>query len=697
EFLKRKDQSFNDLFFIHYGEIILRLETGEEFTFGEGDFVGFFNLFFDIFGLVEIFSNAKTKISIYEYDTLKRNGFNEEDFPFEIYNFPDFFRFVDVSCEWLILKPGIVFDQDCDNFYYVLDGECKGNKIYKEGMTINCEECLIQKKSNEKIKISKISNLIKIKKSLIEEFMRNNPKSIEIIRVLYNKNVNINSIGSIITILPADKQSNVQLFTRRLKGSIGKDCLLLGIREISEVLSKRVFTICEELRITDYLKRMTRVYPAVIVYLENEYSRFLKYLLKYSKTCLITGSLLKCPGELSKMVIYCEIEYVRLYEKRDYIKVGNNLKVENKVDNIKVMDKGHSKLDNNDKLNGEETIDNNTFDFNYKKISFNRVHHVVSPSRTVLFDTKDFERLGRFLLGKRIGLVLSGGGARGVAHIGVIQALEEEGIPIDIVGGTSMGAFIGALYARDCDNSHVFRDSKKFCNKARNIWPFLFDLTYPLIAFFTGRGINKTLKGIFKNFLIQDLWLEYFCITTNLFANDEEVHRSGLIWKYVRASMGICGYLPPVCDQRGFLVDGGYINNVPADVMLNMGVSLVLAVDIGTVYSNDYDHYGEYFDGFMALIHKYFGTRKYLTMEEIQYRIAFLTTEKKVKELESNPKILLMRPDLGDVKTGDFNKFDEIVAQGYQAGRAKIKEWKENGIYEKYFVNKKRTRRRYSV
>ncbi|EOB12715.1 Lysophospholipase NTE1, partial [Nosema bombycis CQ1] len=318
---------------------------------------------------------------------------------------------------------------------------------------------------------------------------------------------------------------------------------------------------------------MTRVYPAVIVYLENEYSRFLKYLLKYSKTCLITGSLLKCPGELSKMVIYCEIEYVRLYEKRDYIKVGNNNGKNNiKGDSKFKLDKGDNK---GNKVNdNEETIDINTFDFNYKKISFNRVHHVVSPSRTVLFDTKDFERLGRFLLGKRIGLVLSGGGARGVAHIGVIQALEEEGIPIDIVGGTSMGAFIGAL--------------------------------------------------------------------------------SGLIWKYVRASMGICGYLPPVCDQRGFLVDGGYINNVPADVMLNMGVSLVLAVDIGTVYSNDYDHYGEYFDGFVALIHKYFGTRKYLTMEEIQYRIAFLTTEKKVKELESNPKILLMRPDLGDVKTGRF-------------------------------------------
>ncbi|KAF9762544.1 Lysophospholipase NTE1, partial [Nosema granulosis] len=324
------------------------------------------------------------------------------------------------------------------------------------------------------------------------------------------------------------------------------------------------------------------------------------------------------------------------------------------------------------------------------------IHHVVSPSRTILFCSKDFQRLGRFLLNKRVGLVLSGGGARGVAHIGVIQALEEEGIPIDIVGGTSMGAFIGALYSRDCDNGYVFRQTKRFCQKAKSLLPYLLDLTYPICSIFTGRAINKSLKSIFGDSSIQDLWIEYFCVSTNLFTYDEEVHRTGLLWQYVRASMGLCGYLPPVSDPRGMLVDGGYMNNVPADVMLNMGVSLVVAVDIGTVLSNDYDPYDDSFNGLLSVCHRYFGTRKFLSMEEIQYRIAFLTTEKKIKELENNPKILMIRPDLGDIKTDAFHRFDEIVATGYQAAKEKIKEWKSLGVFEE-FNHRESKRRRNSV
>ena len=91
----------------------------------------------------------------------------------------------------------------------------------------------------------------------------------------------------------------------------------------------------------------------------------------------------------------------------------------------------------------------------------------------------DFHRLARRLCGKSIGLVLGGGGARGIAQVGLIRALEEAGIPIDIVGGTSIGAFNGALYARDADVVPVYGRAKKFAGRMASLWRFVLDLTYP--------------------------------------------------------------------------------------------------------------------------------------------------------------------------------------------------------------------------
>ena len=94
----------------------------------------------------------------------------------------------------------------------------------------------------------------------------------------------------------------------------------------------------------------------------------------------------------------------------------------------------------------------------------------------------DFHRLARRLCGKSIGLVLGGGGARGISQVGLIRALEEAGIPIDMVGGTSIGAFNGALYARDADIVPVYGRAKKFAGRMASLWRFVLDLTYPSYA-----------------------------------------------------------------------------------------------------------------------------------------------------------------------------------------------------------------------
>ena len=108
----------------------------------------------------------------------------------------------------------------------------------------------------------------------------------------------------------------------------------------------------------------------------------------------------------------------------------------------------------------------------------------------------DFHRLARRLCGKSVGLVLGGGGARGWSQVGVIRALEEAGIPIDIIGGTSIGAFVGALYARDADVVPMYGRAKRFAGRMGSIWRFALDLTYPSASYTTGHEFNR---GIFKN------------------------------------------------------------------------------------------------------------------------------------------------------------------------------------------------------
>lgn len=100
----------------------------------------------------------------------------------------------------------------------------------------------------------------------------------------------------------------------------------------------------------------------------------------------------------------------------------------------------------------------------------------------------DFARLARRLCGKSIGVVLGGGGARGISHIGVLRALSEQGIPIDMVGGTSIGAFVGGLYAREGDLVATFGRAKRFSGRMSTLWRVLTDLTYPVVAYTTGES-----------------------------------------------------------------------------------------------------------------------------------------------------------------------------------------------------------------
>jgi NTE family protein len=198
-----------------------------------------------------------------------------------------------------------------------------------------------------------------------------------------------------------------------------------------------------------------------------------------------------------------------------------------------------------------------------------RHHHVRSPS--------DIARVGRLITGRALGIVLSGGGARGFAHIGALRALEEARLPIDAIGATSIGAIVGAGWAAGWGYEEMierFRRSFVASNP-------LGDYTLPLVSLVAGRRVGRLLRAEFGETCIEDLPLPYFCVSANLTTGQAETHRRGLVWLWLRASAAIPGILPPVVTQAQVHVDGATINNLPVDVMRETLHGTVVAVDAG--------------------------------------------------------------------------------------------------------------------
>ncbi len=172
----------------------------------------------------------------------------------------------------------------------------------------------------------------------------------------------------------------------------------------------------------------------------------------------------------------------------------------------------------------------------------------------------DFSHLARFLIGRTVGVVLGGGGARGFAHLGVLRALEESQIPVDVIGGNSMGALIGAQYANGLGLDEIREQTMRFALGGER-------LTLPVISLLSGRRLERDLRRIFGDQRIERLWRPYFAAACNLTRACTTVQDSGPLWRAVLASNSPAGLLPPVLHNGDLLVDGAILDNVPVGAM----------------------------------------------------------------------------------------------------------------------------------
>jgi NTE family protein len=187
------------------------------------------------------------------------------------------------------------------------------------------------------------------------------------------------------------------------------------------------------------------------------------------------------------------------------------------------------------------------------------------------------ERMARRLSGRAIGIVLSGGGARGTAHIGVLEELLAAGVEIDRVGGTSMGALVSGLFASGMSSDEIATAVAREM-VARNP---LNDYTLPLVALTRGRKGEAMVRRLFGERTIEALERDYFAVSSDLIANEAVEHRQGPLAEAVGASISIPGYVPPVALGDRLLVDGGVLNNLPVDLMPR-DEGPVIAVSVST-------------------------------------------------------------------------------------------------------------------
>jgi NTE family protein len=278
---------------------------------------------------------------------------------------------------------------------------------------------------------------------------------------------------------------------------------------------------------------------------------------------------------------------------------------------------------------------------------------------------RDLQRLARQVTGKAVGLVLAGGGARGFGHLGAVRALRAAKVPIDLIGGTSMGAIIGACMALEWDDEQL-RECLYRTFVASNP---VQDLTLPVVSLFKGAEITRRLLEHLGEVAIEDLWLPFFCVSASLTSGRALVHSRGPLWRALRASTAIPGLLPPVVEAGDVLIDGGAINNFPVDVMASMRRGPVIGLNVvndGALQelANDIEH------GSLRHVLRR-GRRKIPPIISILMRAAMMTGEIQTEFCRERADLLL-EPPLAGIDPLDWRAFDRAAEIGYRYTMEKL-------------------------
>jgi len=260
----------------------------------------------------------------------------------------------------------------------------------------------------------------------------------------------------------------------------------------------------------------------------------------------------------------------------------------------------------------------------------------------------------------QIGLALSGGGARGLAHIGVLKVLEREGIPVDFLAGTSMGGVIAAIYASGLDAAYIEKEALRMA-RLRNLISLL-DRTLPRRGLVEGQKVQEYLTTHLRDKTFEEMKIPLALVAVDLISGQEVILDSGSVVEAVRATISLPGVFAPLRLGDYLLVDGGALNNLPADVVRHMGADVVIAVDVATGTSGlsrllEAEQQG------LAL------TQLPLIIETLRRTVIIMERHITAQKLREADPAVLIRPALDDSITlfNSFPRAAEIITLGGEA------------------------------
>jgi NTE family protein len=315
----------------------------------------------------------------------------------------------------------------------------------------------------------------------------------------------------------------------------------------------------------------------------------------------------------------------------------------------------------------------------------------------------DIRRLAREIAGRLVGLALSSGAAKGFAHIGVIQVLEENGIDVDVVAGASMGAYVGSIWAHGSEGPELERIAREMEGRWA-LWTLIDPVFPPRQGFLRGYAVKKRLMRSIGDSHFSEMVRPLRVVAGNLATLERVVFSSGEVAEAVHASVAVPGICVPITIGHETYIDGGIVDPLPVDVLREMGVSRVIAVDViptpdrirmglqleRELAQNNVGRLRKFFHKTLPLNQQlnYFapGNLFEILMRSIQ------AAQIRVAEASCQMADVVLRPDIGSDRWGDCAKPGRFIALGREIALrhlAEIKELvarKEPGSYEREFT-----------
>lgn len=264
---------------------------------------------------------------------------------------------------------------------------------------------------------------------------------------------------------------------------------------------------------------------------------------------------------------------------------------------------------------------------------------------------------------KKVGLALSGGAARGIAHIGVLDVLHKEGIPIDMIAGTSAGAIVGAIYARHLETDNMLEFALDPSWKKASI---MGDPILGRSGFLKGKKIQTLLTGFLGGEIsFSDLKIPFSAVATDIDTGEEIIINSGKVVDAIRASISLPGIFTVVSRDGRFLVDGGLTTPVPIEVVRKMGADFIIAVNVSPDVSDRMN------PAYQARI----DAKKQPNLFQIITQSFYITTWSLASKSLSGADVVI-EPSLAGITFGDFKLAGKAVYHGREAAERALPEIK---------------------